>query len=969
MGADRGLLSPIGVKIRCCGHVDLMRQQLPLLLLASLCACSVINNADDFRTGDGGVSADASLDDGGDAQGCLMDEDCIGLPNAAPYCDPSSGACGLGACENDFGDCDGASENGCEASLITPEQCGQCNRACAADAPFCSGGECVPDCGDQTLCDGSCVDLQNSESHCGECGNVCDQPPGASSVACVEGRCTPACAPFLMNCDGDAATGCEADLRSDSANCGGCNVACGEGVSCVNGHCDPYTKVSTQGDHACALRESGAIDCWGRNESREAGGTSNRALEEPTRMRWDPPGPETMMDVQALDVAVGDSVTCFVSAHRDSQGRIYCAGSDSLSRRGGAPGSPNWPPQPVSAIPSELEFSDVEHGGFFGCGITLGGHVWCWGDNRRGQTGSPNIEDYSTRAVSFSRPVSDIALGTSTLCALLDDGGVECLGANDQGQLGRGSFSNDLFFSAAAVEVTVGEPLSGIRDLVGNSSEFCAISEGNELFCWGHAASVQSLAVSVASGVEEVAVFHFATCWWSEAGGGVSCRGRRDLGAFGDAAPSEPPRDRPAAAPELNGLSEVDGGFRGGCGLDGSGELQCWGHSVYGTVLRSSLIEEEPAPVVGMDSMPVVGLSNLAMGREGTCAVQGGNAYCWGSGARTDFGNNQNISYPYPFQIPRLTNVTDVARSDFGGACAIGEVDGVSGLYCWSSNARGRLGAIGRSAPTPTLVPGISSPSQVEMATGHTCAIVANDEVMCWGANDFGQIGIPAVERADEPPTFVMEGDSRIRASQLTLGAGFACALLTGEDAGSAVCWGAGALGQLGHGSSPESAGVVRVALTNVTAIEAGRQHACAIGGSPAQVHCWGQNNLGQAGIGSTGNIATPMPTDFSGVLAVGVAPVSVAAGAFASCAAFDDDSVFCWGDNTYSELGSPGGSTSTPRIVPGLSATSVAAGSALDWAFCAGTEEGRVHCWGLNDNGKLGTSPEIYFSPQEVFR
>ncbi|MFK8004318.1 MAG: RCC1 domain-containing protein, partial [Polyangiales bacterium] len=492
----------------------------------------------------------------------------------------------------------------------------------------------------------------------------------------------------------------------------------------------------------------------------------------------------------------------------------------------------------------------------------------------------------------------------------------------------------------------------------------CAIDEDDDLICWGHVGlDVETTPVLVASDVADVAIFNFAFCW-VELSGEAKCLGRELQADFGDGITGDGGATSPRGSALLDGFHAMDGGYRGGCGLDATGELRCWGYSIYGTVLRESLVEEVPAPVVDEDGAAVMALSNVAMGTEGTCAVSEGNAYCWGAGGRTDFGNDSNRSYAYPFQIPGLSAVTDVARSDFGGACAIGTSSSGSGLHCWSTNPRGRLGDVGESTRIPVLVPGVPSATSVDMAAAHTCAIVAGDEVMCWGANDSGQMGQLAVAGTSEPPTYVELDGVRIQASQISLGGAFACAILSGGEEGQVVCWGGGARGQLGHAMSPASSLPVRTMVTDATSIEAGSEHICAIAGTPARVLCWGAGSAGQRGDGSMSDSSIPTEVEASGPI-----PLSVAAGYVSSCAAYDDDSVRCWGDNTFSQLGVAGPGSPVPQVVPGVSAQSVAAGSNQDFANCAGSEGGSWQCWGLNDHGKLGTSPDIHFTPQEVTR
>ncbi|MDB4931062.1 MAG: uncharacterized protein JWM10_3546, partial [Myxococcaceae bacterium] len=131
--------------------------------------------------------------------------------------------------------------------------CGACGRACPA-GQACSGGQCAASCRlDEMLCGGSCVDVNTHPSHCGACGRAC---PAVTNGApeCRRGMCTFVCAPGFADCDGNAANGCETNLRSDRGSCGACRVAC-EGGQNAEGICDQGACRL-----ACAM---GYADCNG----------------------------------------------------------------------------------------------------------------------------------------------------------------------------------------------------------------------------------------------------------------------------------------------------------------------------------------------------------------------------------------------------------------------------------------------------------------------------------------------------------------------------------------------------------------------------------------------------------------------------------------------------------------------------------------------------------------------------------
>ena len=170
-------------------------------------------------------------------------------------------------------------------------------------------------------------------------------------------------------------------------------------------------------------------------------------------------------------------------------------------------------------------------------------------------------------------------------------------------------------------------------------------------------------------------------------------------------------------------------------------------------------------------------------------------------------------------------------------------------------------------------------------------------------------------------------------AVSITAGKWHTCALL---DDGSVKCWGYNGYGQLGIGNTTQigdGSGEMGDDLSAVdlgsgrTAIEidAGQHHTCAVLDSGV-LKCWGYNGYGQLGQGHTTNIGTGVDLDGNGVschptltnsqnliecearmgnglpavdLGEGRTAWSVSAGSLATCAVLDNGSVKCWGYNS----------------------------------------------------------------------
>jgi lysozyme len=148
------------------------------------------------------------------------------------------------------------------------------------------------------------------------------------------------------------------------------------------------------------------------------------------------------------------------------------------------------------------------------------------------------------------------------------------------------------------------------------------------------------------------------------------------------------------------------------------------------------------------------------------------------------------------------------------------------------------------------------------LATGkeHTCALVEDGTVHCWGANTLGELGDPTRAAHDDPIAVAGAGDG---VAMLAAGDSFSCLLRTD---GSLACWGWDLIGQLGDGGGeatadafaavrpPRAVGLEKTA----TAIATGYGHACALA-VDATVWCWGMNHRGQLGDGSLDDSFRPV--------------------------------------------------------------------------------------------------------------
>lgn len=227
----------------------------------------------------------------------------------------------------------------------------------------------------------------------------------------------------------------------------------------------------------------------------------------------------------------------------------------------------------------------------------------------------------------------------------------------------------------------------------------------------------------------------------------------------------------------------------------------------------------------------------------------------------------------------------------------------------------------------------------------HTCAVKLDGSAWCWGYNFDGQLGDGTTTSRT---TLVAVSTLSSGVATMSAGVDHTCARKTD---GSVLCWGNNYRGQLGDGTTTQRLVPTAVSgfASGATGVSAGDQHTCAVKSGGA-TWCWGINTYGQVGDGTTTNRSTPTALT---ALASGVS--GVAAGSNHTCAVKTDGTAWCWGQNNAGQLGD--GTTTnrlTPTAVTGLG-TSVQAIAANYLHTCALRTGGAVSCWGLNAQGQLG--------------
>ncbi|MGE5101534.1 MAG: Ig-like domain-containing protein [Deltaproteobacteria bacterium] len=300
-------------------------------------------------------------------------------------------------------------------------------------------------------------------------------------------------------------------------------------------------------------------------------------------------------------------------------------------------------------------------------------------------------------------------------------------------------------------------------------------------------------------------------------------------------------------------LTSVSVGDSVACGATADNRAYCWGSNSAGQLGNgSSSTGTSAAPnlVIGAVSGGAMSLARVAAGGNHACGLTpSGAAWCWGSDAFFQLGNGDGLrdSSTTPIPVAGGQNFSTITAGT-SHTCAL-RADGAA--YCWGDNSSGQLGAgaIGSAADAPVLVSGGLAFASLSAGGNHTCGITRAGAAFCWGGNESGQLGHGDNTDFYDVPMQVT-GNRTFRS--ISVNSGSACGVTTG---GAAVCWGGNDYGQLGNGvslgtpsSSPVALGADNNGVTHsdFTAVTVGRRHACAV--APSGAYCWGSNVFGALG-------------------------------------------------------------------------------------------------------------------------
>lgn len=357
-----------------------------------------------------------------------------------------------------------------------------------------------------------------------------------------------------------------------------------------------------------------------------------------------------------------------------------------------------------------------------------------------------------------------VVSGNGFSCALTDTGVAYCWGRNNLGQLGRGSMSP-----------------SGSPAPVAGDYRFHQLAAGDRNVC-GLTAD------------------------------GIVCWGNGGLFLLVDPVPT------PTAVTTPNHpFQTVSVGYYYACALATAGDGWCWGDDSYGQLGNGTQLPSISATLV----LAHVAFTELSAGTLHACGLASGDVWCWGSNRGRPIGNgvqpNALVLEPHQVSLPFA------AHSIAAGSGFTCTLDGAGRAWCWGRNEAGQLGSGSASEGSGDAQP-VGAPagltaliaSSTNRVQAHACALTADGQAWCWGADGAGQLGRAADDQCEyngapfacSPQPAPVDTDLRFQ--QVAVGFDHTC----GQTPDGAVyCWGSDQEQQLGGTVGGTSIAPVRIVL------------------------------------------------------------------------------------------------------------------------------------------------------------
>lgn len=344
---------------------------------------------------------------------------------------------------------------------------------------------------------------------------------------------------------------------------------------------DPIVDLASRSEHTCALRKSGTVLCWGRNDYGQLGNGGQRDSARLVKV-------EGLVDATAI--ATGHDFGCALRRG----GSVVCWGNNFDGQlgdgRGARSGAMSLRATRVTGLQEAVEIGTGE---YHACALERGGTVKCWGNGDDGQIGSDTQRAFATpRSISPLSPVAGLAVGWSHVCVREAGGQAKCWGRNTEGQLGDGK-------SGSRIKPVTVATIRDVVELVSGFDHSCARTRDGRVWCWGDNAG----------------------------------------GQLGPLARGEPKTYEPVEVRDLGAVAQLAAGDEHTCARLESGRVVCWGSNAKGQLGPGAAASASRVGARGIDDA-----IDVAAGARHTCVLRaGGEVVCWGDGQRGTLGPYRTI--------------------------------------------------------------------------------------------------------------------------------------------------------------------------------------------------------------------------------------------------------------------------------------------------------------------------------------
>jgi alpha-tubulin suppressor-like RCC1 family protein len=380
------------------------------------------------------------------------------------------------------------------------------------------------------------------------------------------------------------------------------------------------TQVSAGGFHTCALRNDGAVECWGEGDHGELGNGASANSSSPVMV-------SNLTNV--TQVSAGKYHTCALR----NDGTVWCWGENQYGQLGNNSTTDSNVPVEVQGVGGTgylTGVAEVSADGQFTCARLTSGGVRCWGHNQYGQVGNNTTNDahvpvnvVGVGGTGTLVNVIDIDAGANQTCALISGGTVDCWGYNNDGQLGNGTTNN----SSSPVQVLGSGGagyLANVTAISGGRLHACALLSDHTVYCWGDNAN----------------------------------------GELGDGTTAN--RSTPVRAGTITTATSMSAGEYHSCATLSDGTAQCWGAAAFGQVGDGTTSDTStPVTVIGVGGYGALsGIGNVSAGGgdisetddyEQTCALMAdGTVVSWGQNNYGQLGDGTTTMSISPVGVALL---------------------------------------------------------------------------------------------------------------------------------------------------------------------------------------------------------------------------------------------------------------------------------------------------------------------------